>query len=142
MSCYFTLCLCVYYRDSKELHLLVGSVPAPNSSNNTSELLVILSSILTIFVIWDENVLRLCSILVHHHICKYFIKNSKLWITKSWYMKPWLSHYCKRLTVLCNCFTVPVFRTGCKYCIKVFTNVNISWHYHCFWDLTVGVLPF
>ena len=41
----------------------VGSVPAPNSSNNTRELFVILSSILTIFVICDENVLRLCSIL-------------------------------------------------------------------------------
>ena len=41
----------------------VGSVPAPNSSNRHREWLSAWSKIETIFVMWAEKVLRLCSIL-------------------------------------------------------------------------------
>ena len=40
-----------------------GSVPAQISSNNTSDLSSAFSRIRIMFVIWEENVLRLCSIL-------------------------------------------------------------------------------
>ena len=41
----------------------VGSVPAPSSSNNTSDWSSTFFKKETMFVIWEEKVLKLCSIL-------------------------------------------------------------------------------
>ncbi len=52
-----------------------GSVPAPNSSIKTKVLLSAWAKILTILVIWEEKVLRDCSILCSSPIsAKIFVK--------------------------------------------------------------------
>ena len=54
----------------------VGSVPAPNSSKSTSECSSTCFKNDTIFVIWEEKVLRLCSILCSSPISAYTFSKS------------------------------------------------------------------
>ena len=56
----------------------VGSVPAPSSSNSTSEFGVNCFKMFTILVICDENVLKLCSMLCSSPISANMLSNTQM----------------------------------------------------------------